>query len=582
MADAKRDQNSVPTLLGVSNTDGVTPTPVYVDPVTHRLLVDIGGTTGGTVTDVSIVSANGFAGSVATSTTTPAITLTTTITGLLKGNGTAISAATANTDYQSPIILTTTGSSGAASFNGTTLNIPNYSVSGFVPYTGANATVNLNTQDIKIGPSADEVVINGNGISGDGILGPVLYTQPSDADGTYTVKNVSTGFYASFNTSILTESRFFTWPDSSGTVATQAYVSSTLGNYVTYTNPTADISMGSTYGIKFGPSNDQGLIIADPANDALLVFGSDATTGGKIGFGSYNTGYRVYVSGNNISATRSIEFPNADGTFVLSVNGTTPNAAGNITLAGGGDVVGPASAVDNAITRYDTTTGKLIQNSGVTLADLDGNDNYIVAPIVATGAPGHGIVIQGGVPDTNQNGGGAAFFGADGNGTGDGGTARVVGGKGGATGDGADATVEGGEGGATSGNGGNVRLVPGAPDGGGTTGTVRVLGNANFDETDNGNSSTADTINWRISNKQKSTLTNNCTFTFVAPGGASSLVLKLVQDATGSRTVTWPAAVHWSGGVAPTLTTTADKVDIICFYYDGTTYFGSAALNFTA
>lgn len=49
---------------------------------------------GGTVTSVSVVSANGFAGTVATATTTPAITLTTTITGVLKGNGTAISAAT--------------------------------------------------------------------------------------------------------------------------------------------------------------------------------------------------------------------------------------------------------------------------------------------------------------------------------------------------------------------------------------------------------------------------------------------------------------------------------------------------------
>jgi hypothetical protein len=54
---------------------------------------------GGTVTSVSVVSANGFAGTVATATTTPAITLSTTITGLLKGNGTAISAAVANTDY---------------------------------------------------------------------------------------------------------------------------------------------------------------------------------------------------------------------------------------------------------------------------------------------------------------------------------------------------------------------------------------------------------------------------------------------------------------------------------------------------
>lgn len=62
-----------------------------------------GGGGSGTVTDVSVVSANGLAGSVANSTTTPAITLSTTVTGVLKGNGTAISAATAGTDYQAPI-----------------------------------------------------------------------------------------------------------------------------------------------------------------------------------------------------------------------------------------------------------------------------------------------------------------------------------------------------------------------------------------------------------------------------------------------------------------------------------------------
>ena len=51
---------------------------------------------GGTVTSISVTSANGFAGTVATSTTTPAITLSTSITGILKGNGTAISAAIAS------------------------------------------------------------------------------------------------------------------------------------------------------------------------------------------------------------------------------------------------------------------------------------------------------------------------------------------------------------------------------------------------------------------------------------------------------------------------------------------------------
>ncbi len=62
----------------------------------------IAPTSWGTVTTASVVSANWFAWSVATATTTPAITLSTTVTGLLKGNGTAISAATAWTDYTTP------------------------------------------------------------------------------------------------------------------------------------------------------------------------------------------------------------------------------------------------------------------------------------------------------------------------------------------------------------------------------------------------------------------------------------------------------------------------------------------------
>jgi hypothetical protein len=49
----------------------------------------------------------------------------------------------------------------------------------------------------------------------------------------------------------------------------------------------------------------------------------------------------------------------------LSMSGTTLSATGG----GTGDVVGPASATDNAIVRFDLTTGKLIQNSGITIAD---------------------------------------------------------------------------------------------------------------------------------------------------------------------------------------------------------------------
>jgi hypothetical protein len=101
MANAYRDENSVPTLIAASNADGSTPVRLWADPVTHRLLVDLPGGGSGTVTSVSVVSANGFAGTVATATSTPAITISTSITGVLKGNGTAISAATDGTDYLS-------------------------------------------------------------------------------------------------------------------------------------------------------------------------------------------------------------------------------------------------------------------------------------------------------------------------------------------------------------------------------------------------------------------------------------------------------------------------------------------------
>jgi hypothetical protein len=106
--------------------------PYVFNPFTSNL--DATGTSSsGTVTSVSVVSANGLAGTVANPTTTPAITLSTTVTGLLKGNGTEISAAVGDTDYQLPISLTTTGTSGDATFIGDVLNIPQYSGGGGSP-----------------------------------------------------------------------------------------------------------------------------------------------------------------------------------------------------------------------------------------------------------------------------------------------------------------------------------------------------------------------------------------------------------------------------------------------------------------
>jgi hypothetical protein len=56
------------------------------------------------------------------------------------------------------------------------------------------------------------------------------------------------------------------------------------------------------------------------------------------------------------------------GRFTVDAKGRL-SAASNVAIAATGDVVGPGSATDNAITRFDGTTGKLIQNSGITIAD---------------------------------------------------------------------------------------------------------------------------------------------------------------------------------------------------------------------
>ena len=89
-------------------------------------------------------------------------------------------------------------------------------------------------------------------------------------------------------------------------------------------------------------------------------------------------------------------------------------------------------------------------------------------------------------------------------------------------------------------------------------------------------------IDWTLGNKFKFTFgAGNETLAFTAPSNPCSLTLILVQDATGSRTITWPASVKWPGGTAPTLTTTANAIDIVSLMYDGVNYYGSSALNFS-
>jgi len=81
------------------------------------------------------------------------------------------------------------------------------------------------------------------------------------------------------------------------------------------------------------------------------------------------------------------------------------------------------------------------------------------------------------------------------------------------------------------------------------------------------------TINWDASANQVTSVTLGGNRTFAAPtnmvdGGA--YVLIVVQDGTGSRTITWNSVFKWVGGTAPTLTTANGSRDQFVFVSNGT------------
>lgn len=98
--------------------------------------------------------------------------------------------------------------------------------------------------------------------------------------------------------------------------------------------------------------------------------------------------------------------------------------------------------------------------------------------------------------------------------------------------------------------------------------------NGYTEESVTANTGTAYTIDLANGTVQILTLTGNCTYTFPTPTAGKSFTLFQKQDATGSRTVTWAATVKWPGNTAPTITSTASKMDVFSFIADGTNWIG--------
>jgi hypothetical protein len=85
------------------------------------------------------------------------------------------------------------------------------------------------------------------------------------------------------------------------------------------------------------------------------------------------------------------------------------------------------------------------------------------------------------------------------------------------------------------------------------------------------------TITWNVIDSPVAKVTLGGNRTISAPSGTTPaagqfIAITVIQDATGSRLLTWNSAYEFTADTAPTLTTTASKADLFVFKYNGTVW----------
>ena len=91
-------------------------------------------------------------------------------------------------------------------------------------------------------------------------------------------------------------------------------------------------------------------------------------------------------------------------------------------------------------------------------------------------------------------------------------------------------------------------------------------------------------VSWDLDSKQVTAITLDQAVAVANPTNMSAggtYVMQVTQDGTGGHAMSWGTAYKWADGLAPTITTQANAVDLLVFYSDGATMYGSQQRNFS-